>query len=168
MLTSLVGARRNSTLPTGGTRPAQLQNRIRMKKAAKIAMYGAAWGPPIDMPKFEIDSYAHSEKFWTRPGMSLRRRPRKNPITISRPPMIHMVKSVELMPTAKVRILPLSGAVPITVAGAGNSKLPLMKQTGNSHAPLVDWGSKGGAKISASASTATMPITSSSNTASAL
>ena len=35
------------------------------------------------------------------------------------------------MPTAKVRIWPFSGAVPMTVCGAGNSKLPLMKQTGN-------------------------------------
>ena len=48
------------------------------------------------------------------------------------------------MPTAKVRIWPFSGAVPSTVAGAGNSKFPLMKQTGNWQAAAGSPGSKGG------------------------
>ena len=36
MLTSLVGARSCSILPTGGTRPLQLEKTISRKKAAKI------------------------------------------------------------------------------------------------------------------------------------
>ena len=38
MFTSLVGARRNSTLPTGGTSPLQLQNRMSRKKPANSGM----------------------------------------------------------------------------------------------------------------------------------
>jgi hypothetical protein len=34
--TSLVGARSCGSLPTGGTRPLQFENRMKMKKAAKI------------------------------------------------------------------------------------------------------------------------------------
>jgi hypothetical protein len=55
-LTSLVGARRNVTLPTGGTRPLQLLNRMNRKNAANSGMYGFAPGPPSDMPKLSTDS----------------------------------------------------------------------------------------------------------------
>ena len=55
-LTSLVGARRNSTLPTMGISPAQLLTRMRMKKAMKIGMYGRAATPPSDSPKPLSDS----------------------------------------------------------------------------------------------------------------
>ena len=51
MFTSLDGARRNSTLPTGGTRPIQLSNRMSRKNAAKIGMYGRAVGPARPTPK---------------------------------------------------------------------------------------------------------------------
>ena len=36
--TSLVGARRNSTRPTGGTRPLQLKTRMSTKKQTNIGM----------------------------------------------------------------------------------------------------------------------------------
>ena len=51
MFTSLDGARRSGTLPTGGTRPIQLLNRIRRNAAAKIGMYGRAAGPAMPTPK---------------------------------------------------------------------------------------------------------------------
>ena len=50
-LTSLVGARRTSILPTGGISPLQLQNRMSRKNATKIGMYGLAAGPPMPRPK---------------------------------------------------------------------------------------------------------------------
>ena len=49
--TSLVGARRNSTRPTGGMSPLQLLNRMSRKNAAKSGMYGLAAMPAMPIPK---------------------------------------------------------------------------------------------------------------------
>ena len=51
MLTSLEGARSSSILPTGGTSPIQLSNRISRKAPTKIGMYGRAFGPARPIPK---------------------------------------------------------------------------------------------------------------------
>ena len=56
MFTSLVGARSSSTLPTGGRRPLQLQNRMRMKNEAKMGTWRAAAGPPVLRAKPSSDS----------------------------------------------------------------------------------------------------------------
>ena len=72
MFTSLDGARSSSILPTGGTRPIQLSNRISRKNAAKIGMYGRgrrAGEPEAEVAQELVD---HSKRFWPRPGISLR------------------------------------------------------------------------------------------------
>src|SRR3954451_16748720 len=96
-LTSLVGARRNSTRPTTGIRPIQFENRMSRKKHTKIGTYGREAAPPIEVAKPSIDSYAHSPKFWRRPGTPAPPRV-TSAIVMSRPiDTIHSVKIVEVM-----------------------------------------------------------------------
>ena len=118
-----------------------------MKKAAKIGMYGIAARPPSDTPNPCSVSKTYSDMFCTRPGTGARRRPSSTATTSSSPPTIHMVRMVELMPTWNERISPLTGPSPKTFAGAGNSRFPLMKQTGKSHAAPGSPGGKGGAMM---------------------
>src|SRR6266446_2198820 len=143
MLTSLDGARSRSILPTGGTRPIQLSNRIRMNAAAKIGMYGRAAGPAIPTPKSLRNSYTVSMTFWPRPGTgfalrTIRIEPART-IAIT----IHIVRIVLLMlgwkVTRSVADAGVDGARSITAWGAGNSRLFSMKQAGNAQSatPLL-------------------------------
>ena len=139
MFTSLVGARSSSTLPTGGRRPLQLQNRMRMKNEAKMGTWRAAAGPPVLRAKPSSDSKAHSTKFWRRPGTRRGRRVAANPTNSSTTSMIHIVRMVEVMLGWKVMTrdpvgIGFSGSRSQMTCGGGNSRLPLMKQTGKAHA----------------------------------
>ena len=104
--TSLVGARRKSTRPTTGIRPIQFENRISRKNVTKMGTYGLEARPPIDVAKPSIDSYAHSPKFWRRPGMPAPPRLVRK-MVISRPiETIHSVRIVEVMLGSKVIVRP--------------------------------------------------------------
>ena len=51
--TSLVGARRKSTLPANGSRPNQFEKSTKRKTPAKSGTYRAAAGPPSEVAKFD-------------------------------------------------------------------------------------------------------------------
>ena len=91
-------------------------------------MYGFAWGPPRDMPKFSSSSYTCSIAFWPRPGSIFRPRLSAHSRTITRTVMMNIVISDEVRLTWNVIRAVLCGAPSAlqTTWGAGNSRLPLM------------------------------------------
>ena len=98
MLTSLVGARSSSIRPTGGIRPLQLQNRMRMKNAAKSGMYGRAAAPAM------LDAEVAQELVEELEGVlgaarapADRRRVIRMTTTSTIAMTIHIVRMVELM-----------------------------------------------------------------------
>ena len=75
MLTSLDGARRNSTLPTGGTRPLQLSNRIEQEeRRRRSGCMAAPAGPASPRPKSLEELVDHLEDVLAAPRDAASRR----------------------------------------------------------------------------------------------
>ena len=99
MLTSLVGARSSSIRPTGGSRPLQLQNRMRMKNAANSGMYGRAAGAGDADAEVAQELVERTRTaFWRAARDELRARGSSGwPPTSTIAMTIHIVRIVELM-----------------------------------------------------------------------